>query len=162
TISQPGSYFITHNLTLPAGNSGVNGITIASDNVTIDLGGFMLDGAGIGASGITTNAGHHAIQVRNGNAQNWTQSGFDLSSCFSVVMENLEARNNSIGIQVANGEVSHCVSNSNSSTGLVATRSNVTDCGAAGNPVGFSLDDSTLRGSRASSSSDRGIDAGAS
>jgi parallel beta-helix repeat protein len=159
TISQPGSYFLTGNLTLPAGDNGANGITIAADNVTIDLGGFTLDGNGkIGANGITISTAHHAIKIRNGNAQNWAQNGFDLGNSFSTVLENLEARNSATGIIVSGGEVSHCIAAFNTSTGLNVSFSNVTDCGADSNPVGFIVTGSTLRGSRASNSSDRGID----
>jgi parallel beta-helix repeat protein len=159
TISQPGSYIVTGSLTLPAGDNGANGITIAADNVTIDLGGFTLDGNGkIGANGITISTSHHAIKIRNGNAQNWSQVGFDLGNSFSTVLENLEARNNATGILVGAGQVSHCIAAFNTSTGFSVSFSNVTDCGADSNPVGFSLTGSTLRGSRASNSSDRGID----
>src|SRR4030095_6606576 len=37
TISSPGSYYVTSNLT---GVAGQHGITINADNVTLDLGGF--------------------------------------------------------------------------------------------------------------------------
>ncbi len=42
-ITQPGSYYLTGNI---IGQSGRNGIQIAADNVTIDLMGFALLGAG--------------------------------------------------------------------------------------------------------------------
>ncbi len=38
TITQPGSYFLTANITVATGN----GIAINSDNVTLDLNGFTL------------------------------------------------------------------------------------------------------------------------
>src|SRR4051794_22926117 len=41
-ISAPGSYYLTGNLT---GVSGQTGICIASNDVTLDLGGFVLAGA---------------------------------------------------------------------------------------------------------------------
>src|SRR5580698_3192796 len=40
-ISQPGSYYLTANL---AGASGKNGIEITTNNVTLDLNGFSLQG----------------------------------------------------------------------------------------------------------------------
>ena len=49
TINQPGSYYLTGNLT--SAGAGV-GITITSDNVILDLNGFTLDGANLGSSGI--------------------------------------------------------------------------------------------------------------
>jgi hypothetical protein len=156
TISQPGSYYVTRNMTMSGAN---NGITIQTDNVTLDLGGFTLDGAGTGLNGVTTDTNHHGIQVRNGNAQNWTQRGFDLQHSFSTILEDLQARNNAIGIFVSNGAVSRCAANFNTGTGIVANFSNVKDCSAEVNPVGISLYSSTLRGSRAGDSSDTGISA---
>jgi len=47
TISAPGSYYVTTNLTPGADQ---NGIVVAADNVTIDLNGFTLFGGG-GSSG---------------------------------------------------------------------------------------------------------------
>ena len=49
TITQSGSYYLTCNL---VGASGVNGINVNADNVTIDLNGFVLDGKSLGASGL--------------------------------------------------------------------------------------------------------------
>jgi len=46
TISQPGSYRLAGNVTVPA---GVNGIQINADNVTLDLNGFTIFGLGAGA-----------------------------------------------------------------------------------------------------------------
>jgi hypothetical protein len=159
TISQPGSYFLTGNLTLPAGDSGANGITITTDNVTIDLSGFTLDGAHIGGDGITTDANRNAIQVHNGTAQNWTGTGFNLSQCVSSLMENLQARGNSIGMQVFLGVARRCVATANSSSGLLAGYSTVSDCVAESNPVGIGVFVSTIHASHASYSNDHGIDA---
>ncbi|MFT7773668.1 hypothetical protein [Roseateles sp.] len=78
TISQPGSYKLTSNLTVPAGQSG---IVIASSDVTLDLNGFSITGtgtctvAGIGniacngvGSGVTvTGADLNRVAVRNGS-----------------------------------------------------------------------------------------------
>src|SRR5438270_4345686 len=50
TISQPGSYFLTQNLTASAGGDG---ITVLADNVTIDLNGFALTGIAGSASAIS-------------------------------------------------------------------------------------------------------------
>src|SRR4051794_30032159 len=47
-LTQPGSYYLTSNLT---GVSGQHGITINADNVTLDLNGFVLVGPG-NSSGI--------------------------------------------------------------------------------------------------------------
>src|SRR5215469_11158743 len=43
TVSTPGSYYVTGNLTAAVNQ---NGILVATDNVTIDLNGFTLSGTG--------------------------------------------------------------------------------------------------------------------
>jgi hypothetical protein len=160
TISQPGSYFLTGNLTLPAANSGANGITITTDNVTIDLSGFTLDGAGIGNKGITTaSIKPNGVQIRNGNVQNWLQVGVNVAGCTSTRLENLRVQKNQNGIYVAYGEVSHCNAFKNTNTGILAEYSNLTDCGAEANPVGIFLQSSTLRSSFVGDSSNLGIQA---
>ena len=55
TISQPGSYYLTTNLTV----SGTNAITIATNGVTLDLNGFTLASTAPSASG-------YAILINNG------------------------------------------------------------------------------------------------
>jgi hypothetical protein len=54
TASQPGSYYLTANLSSTAG-----GIRITAADVTIDLNGFTITGPGAGSSGIT-----HATVLR--------------------------------------------------------------------------------------------------
>ncbi|MGI8602589.1 MAG: right-handed parallel beta-helix repeat-containing protein [Verrucomicrobiales bacterium] len=154
TISQPGSYYVTRNLTVSGGGDG---ITIQSDNVTLDLGGFTLDGAGTGRHGVTNQTNYHGLQVRNGNVQNWTQRGFDLQFSFSIVLERVQARNNAIGIVVSSGLVSQCAAVFNTGTGIVANFSKVSDCVASVNPIGINMQSSTLRGCRVGDSSDSGI-----
>jgi hypothetical protein len=69
TISNPGSYRLSGNLTVPRG--GVNGIELTTSNVTIDLNGFQISsspGTGEpGKFGITDNNNVlSGISVRNG------------------------------------------------------------------------------------------------
>jgi hypothetical protein len=73
TITQPGSYFLTKNLT---GSSG-DGITVQSDDVTIDLNGFTLSGAPGTFSGISEGPFSPTRQrwtIRNGTIANWPNS----------------------------------------------------------------------------------------
>lgn len=74
TITIPGSYYLTGNLTC-TGTS--NGITVAADNVTIDLNGFALTGPGL-RFGVTNqdSSGSCAfvpkyLKVTNGRISNW-------------------------------------------------------------------------------------------
>ncbi|MBK8479512.1 MAG: hypothetical protein IPL39_25505 [Opitutaceae bacterium] len=64
TIKNPGSYYLTGNLTVTSGDA----ITINSANVTLDLGGFTVSSssAGSAGSGVTTAPGVFGITIRNG------------------------------------------------------------------------------------------------
>ena len=106
TISASGSYYLASSLT--ATNSQ-NGITIAADNVSIDLKGFKLDGNRYSAHCIT-GSGRTNIAIRNGTICNWYGFGTGLSGCTSVTVENLTVSNTSYsGIQAgANSMVFNC------------------------------------------------------
>ena len=77
TITAPGFYYVTRDLTY-SGSS--HGITVQSDNVTIDLMGFRLSGPGSGSSskGIVCNfilfppfTAYYNVEVRNGCLIGW-------------------------------------------------------------------------------------------
>ncbi|MCC6227881.1 MAG: hypothetical protein IT432_01490 [Phycisphaerales bacterium] len=76
-ITQPGSYYLTGNIT---GVVGKHGIEIAASGVTLDLNGFELIGvASMGnVDGVTvTTSGLTNIAVLNGSIRNWGQDGID-------------------------------------------------------------------------------------
>ena len=74
TISQPGSYYLTTNLT---GTTGVDGITISADDVTVDLNGFALLGPmpGAGAIGLVVPSAQKNLSIRNGTVRDWSCNG---------------------------------------------------------------------------------------
>ena len=103
TISQPGSYKLTGNLTVP--NANTNAIVITSDHVTVNLNGFAILGptdcsggltpcanAGNG-KGISTTDVHFNISIRNGTVQGMGFSGIELSGDSNLV-EYLHVRSN--------------------------------------------------------------------
>jgi len=67
TISVPGSYYLTTNLTV----SGGDAITIATNGVTLDLNGFTIASTANPASGtaVLINSGLRNITILNGNIQ---------------------------------------------------------------------------------------------
>lgn len=75
-ITNPGSYYLTTNLT---GVSGTNGITVISDNVTIDLRGFTLFGAAGAIDGIHVpgDRTYFNLVLENGTISGWPQNGVD-------------------------------------------------------------------------------------
>jgi hypothetical protein len=79
TISQPGSYYLTTNLTV----SGGNAITIATNGVTLGLNGFTIASTANPASGtaVLINSGLRNITILNGFIQGGvTNSGSDVFS----------------------------------------------------------------------------------
>ena len=75
TLSQPGSYYLTHNLTVAAGD----GIDIATYNVTLDLNGFTI-------SSSATNAGYFGIYLTSpsGPSDITIHNGFIKGSAVNV------------------------------------------------------------------------------
>ena len=64
TISQPGSYYLTHNIAVTSGDA----IDINANGVTLDLNGFTISSTGAGgATGISVNAGLSDITIWNGH-----------------------------------------------------------------------------------------------
>jgi hypothetical protein len=66
TITTPGFYYLTNNLTCASGS----GITVNADDVTIDLMGFRLNGPGSGF-GIIIDSGRKNVEIRNGSLRGW-------------------------------------------------------------------------------------------
>ena len=77
TINTPGSYYVTTNLT---GTGGSSGITINSDDVTLDLCGFALIGVAGSLGGISMPATRHRITIRNGIIKEWGGHGVNGSA----------------------------------------------------------------------------------
>lgn len=71
TISQPGSYYLTGNISIPSSKNW--GISIEAPGVTLDLNGFTVDGNTNSVGGITISAS--AVTVRNGTITRTVYSG---------------------------------------------------------------------------------------
>lgn len=86
TISQPGSYYLTSNLwATPL----MQGISIATNNVTLDLGGFTLFGT-TGSSAVLALAGcTRGVSVLNGRLVDWT-AGILANTVSNLVVADLE------------------------------------------------------------------------
>ncbi|MDP1660874.1 MAG: hypothetical protein Q8L55_03070, partial [Phycisphaerales bacterium] len=69
-ITQPGSYYLTGNIT---GESGKDGIEIAAAGVTLDLNGFSVTGVPGSLTGISLRTG--GTEVRNGTVRSWGGDG---------------------------------------------------------------------------------------
>lgn len=155
-IVQPGSYYLTGNVTVP---SGKNGIMIAAPNVTVDMGGFVISGVAGSLNGIMSNSSvvGGAIVVKGGTIANMGSRGIDFNATANTTMTDIVALNcGSDGIDVSqysdirrctaygNGGngisagygamVSACVSYNNTGIGIIAGNvATVADCIATGN-----------------------------
>lgn len=97
SISAPGSYYLTTNLV-------GSGISIFADNVTIDLNGFAILGAGAG-NGILVFSGKNLV-LRNGTISGFGTGGvaINASGATGSVFENLRLFNNGgYGLEVGAG-----------------------------------------------------------
>ncbi|MBL8876836.1 MAG: hypothetical protein JNM86_13655 [Phycisphaerae bacterium] len=95
-IDSPGSYMLTADLVAVGGRSGIR---IESDNVSIDLRGFSVNGAASPntfGSGIYTSNSRRNISVRNGNVRNF--GGYGITGPMTVAhFEDLSVSDNKLG-----------------------------------------------------------------
>jgi parallel beta-helix repeat protein len=167
-ITQPGSYYLTSNIT---GVVGKHGIEIAASGVTLDLNGFELRGVpAIGAfDGVTVTVippqALGSIAVVNGSVSEWGDEGIDLGIgiAFNSRVDGVRAIGNAgNGVSVPSGStVTNCVTIGNSSNGI-QTSSNCTvwNCTATNNGGGISVSEGcAVIGCTVRSSSGIGISA---
>lgn len=128
-ISRPGSYTLASDLVVT--DPSVTAIFVATDDVTIDLGGFTIRGPEIGAvgagSGIDVGV-HHNIVVRNGTVRGFYDPA---AACI-----HLPGTNN----RIENVRVESCPQEAV----FVGASSVVIDCQIANSVSGINTDDGTL------------------
>ncbi len=135
-ITQPGSYYLTGNL---SGVSGKSGIEIAASGVTIDLGGFMLTGvSGAPNAVVVSGAGLHDIAIFNGVASAWDLSAIDTFSATHCRVEAFRgSTNGGAAVRVgAQSLVRGCTATLNASAGISTQASCVVEDCVSGANVG--------------------------
>jgi hypothetical protein len=135
SINNPGSYYITTNLT---GSGGANGITINTGNVAIDLCGFTLQGVPGSSSGIAVANTYTNLVFRNGIVTGWGNNGVDAYSVGfprNILIEKITASdNNSDGIIVeADSIIRDCLSVNNRFDGIYTDGGQIIGCVARAN-----------------------------
>jgi parallel beta-helix repeat protein len=136
-ITQPGSYYLTGNIT---GVAGKHGIQIAASGVTLDLNGFDLAGVpGMGAfDGVSiTVFSTSSVSVRNGSVRNWGGDGIDFATSFGTtnsVSDVLAVGNAGSGISVGLAtKIVNCTAASNGVGIITSSGSTVSACTAYAN-----------------------------
>jgi parallel beta-helix repeat protein len=129
-ITQPGSYYLTANLDAGATN-GVSAIRIAANDVTIDLNGFVVRGAGsntaplilVVGSGAGTNKGN--VTIRNGTLRDSGGDGLNAltNSAENIRLYDIVSRSNlGSGFVLTNRSfVQNCTAQNNGNLGFNAT-----------------------------------------
>ncbi len=122
TISQPGSYYLTSNITVTNGY----GITIATNGVTLDLNGYTISStaANIAGVGIALNGGLSDISISNGHIR-----GGATNNGSGVYGGGLGAGIDTLGIDAVN---------------VLVSRISVTACRVSGIYLGTSLGGSVV------------------
>jgi len=127
-ISQPGSYYLTGNIT---GAAGRNGILITTANVTVDLRGFTVSGVAGSLVGILANLNTN-VTVHSGAVIGWGASAVQVGSSARVF--DITARGNgSTAIRcIDDSEVRNCSTVGGAAGIAVGTRGRVDGCTASG------------------------------
>ena len=167
TITSPGAYYVTTNLT---GVSGQSGINISANDVTLDLSGFTLSGGAGTLRGIFITYSYTNIVIRNGTVIGWGGNGVDgfsfgyprnvtyehlniygnagyygLAAEATSRIQDCQAMENTWdGIFSVGGIISDCVARENGNYGIEAHNSEVRSCLAHYNTNGFYADNSTI------------------
>lgn len=147
TITNAGSYYLTTNLT---GVSGTNGITIAANNVALDLNGFALLGVPGSIDAIIVETSNQTnLIVRNGNVSGWGGGGVFGNNAYNSLCEHVTVSDCAFdGITLASGGVSDCTVSSCGGTAInVALSGTVTGCSALScGANGITVSSGTLSG----------------
>ena len=135
SITTPGSYYLTTNVTGTAGN---NGISITSSDVTLDLNGFTVAGVNASLSGIQISAGRERISIFNGYLRSWGSNGITSGANGMQISDIGSDSNEGWGISVlgVGAVVNKCIARNNDLGGIRAQRADISECVAAGNLTG--------------------------
>jgi parallel beta-helix repeat protein len=92
------------------GGAAQNGITITSDDVTVDLDGHSLIGVAGSLDGIQISGNRTNIVIRNGTIRRWGSDGVQANTSYNSTFVDLRVANNGAnGLQGGNGAVIKCV-----------------------------------------------------
>jgi parallel beta-helix repeat protein len=130
-ITQPGSYYLTTNVT---GVSAKYGVEIAASGVTVDLNGFDLVGVAGSLDGVAvTPLNLINVSVRNGSVRSWGGNGINLldaATSGTQVADIVASQNSGGGIKMGfGGTITRCTCYNNTGFGIAgASGTVITEC----------------------------------
>jgi hypothetical protein len=133
TITNPGSYCVTTNLT---GTAGLSGITISNNNVTLDLNGFALLGVPGSLYAVALASSQTNVIVRNGTMIGWRMGVHETGgNSRNLVLDGLSIFGSATdGILIdSTATVRNCMSSSNAAIGISVSGGEISDCSAGYN-----------------------------
>lgn len=119
-ITQPGSYYLTGNIT---GAAGKHGIKVVASNVSIDLMGFEIVGTPASLDGVSSDGNFvRAVTVANGGIRDWGQHGVSLAGFYHRAFGVAVSGCGQSGISLAlNATFEHCRASGCGTQGFKAT-----------------------------------------
>lgn len=159
-IDEPGSYYLAGNLDVP---SGMSGVRVESDRVTLDLNGFLIEGVPGSVAGVVLDS--NDVTVRDGRIGGFDGDGIE-SATIRVrnTVEGLEVifcGGHGINLNGTGATVRRCeVSNTGGNGIFTTTNASVTECSVVNaGEHGIRADDgSIVSGNRVSGAGFSGID----
>src|SRR5688572_6609646 len=132
-ITQPGSYYLTGNITGIAGKAGIEiSITASGPSVTIDLMGHELVGASGSLEGIVVSVpGVRNVAIRDGTVRGWGRAGISIDNSQNNSLSHLRVDGNGgRGISAMGfSTMTDCTATANGGDGI-ACAGNLTRCSA--------------------------------
>lgn len=121
-ITQPGSYYLTSNISVGTIEHGIQIDLNTEGLVTIDLNGFTVSGAEGTLNGIDVDPPFKPrVVLRNGSVTSFGGNGVDLTGAESATIENVEStRNSGKGFVIDTGTIDDCKAQFNSGGGFIA------------------------------------------
>lgn len=122
-ITQPGTYYLTGNFSVPAGRIGIE---IAASNVTIDMNGATMTGGTGSLNGIALASSIYSnTTIRNGNIERMGGDGINLTTNTgtprNTTLESINVTNCvGDGVDMYSGIVRDCNFSNNTGRGLIA------------------------------------------
>jgi hypothetical protein len=158
TISAPGSYKLTSNITV--GAYGVNAFNITASNVTLDLNGYTISGPLVCSSTScnSTAFGNGIYGGTNLIIQNGFIKGFyGCINSNNANVQNIVVNSCIVGIQLSTGTITHNTATNCMDYGIAASNATISDNSVISNGTGIFASNSTVFNNTVNSNANLGM-----